>query len=92
MRNGPAIGPIRKLTPESPACDSAIPAGWLPPMNRCRFAARVVDGKRKCRLTLDRREATALHRVLSACASTALVFARAQGDNGLAAPQHDDDA
>ena len=63
------------------------PADWLPPMNRCWFAARVVDVKRKYRLTVDRPEAAALHRVLSACASTALVVTRTQGDSNLAASQ-----
>ena len=63
------------------------PAHWLPPMNRCWFAARVVDVKRKYRLTVDRREAGALHRVLSACASTALVFTRPQEDSGPGASQ-----
>ena len=62
-------------------------AEWMPPMNRCWFAARIVDVKRKYRLTVDRREAAALHRVLSACSSTALQIARVQGDNGLAASQ-----
>ena len=61
------------------------PAEWMPPMNRCWFAARVVDVKRKYRLTVDRREAAALHRVLSVCTSTALVVTRAQGDSGPAA-------
>ncbi len=63
------------------------PAEWMPPMNRCWFAARVVDVKHKYRLTVDRREASALHRVLSACASTAMVFTKAQGGDGLAASQ-----
>ena len=61
------------------------PAKWLPPMNRCWFAARVVDVKRKYRLTVDRREAAALDRVLSACTSTDLVFTRAQDDSDVAA-------
>ena len=65
------------------------PAEWMPPMNRCWFAARVVDVKRKYRLTVDRREAGALHRVLSACDSTALVFTTAQGHSGRAASQRD---
>ena len=33
---------------------------WLPRMNRCRFAARVVAVKRKYRLTVDAREVRAL--------------------------------
>ena len=60
---------------------------WMPQMNRCWFAARVVDVKRKYRLTVDRREAAALHRVLSACASTALVITRAREDSSRAASQ-----
>lgn len=53
----------------------AFDAGeWLPAMNRCWFAGRIVAVKRKYRLTVDRREAAALERVLSACGSTAMVF------------------
>ena len=51
------------------------PAEWLPPMNRCWFAARVVAVKRKYGLTVDRQEAAALERVLSRCSSTDMVFA-----------------
>ena len=49
-------------------------AEWQPSMNRCWFAARVVAVKRKYDLTVDRREAAALDRILSACTSTAMVF------------------
>ena len=62
-------------------------AEWQPSMNKCWFAARVVDVKLKYRLTVDRREAAALHGILSACASTALIFTRAQGDSDRAASQ-----
>lgn len=48
-------------------------AEWLPEKNRCWFAARVVEVRRRYRLTIDRREADALERVLSACESTAMV-------------------
>ena len=48
-------------------------AEWQPPMNACWFAARVVAVKRKYRLTVDRREATALERVLAGCGSTAMI-------------------
>ena len=41
-------------------------AEWLPEQNRCWFAARVVAVRRKYELTIDRREAGALERVLSA--------------------------
>ncbi len=50
-------------------------AEWLPPMNRCWFAARVVAVKRKYHLSVDRREADALERVLSGCTSVDMVIA-----------------
>jgi len=49
-------------------------AEWLPQKNQCWFAGRVVEVRRKYRLTIDRHEANALERVLSGCASTELVF------------------
>ena len=54
-------------------------AEWQPPMNACWFAARVVAVKRKYRLTVDRREASALERVLAGCGSTAMIVT-APGD------------
>ncbi len=48
-------------------------AEWLPPMNRCWYAARIVAVKRAYALTVDRREAAALERVLSACESTEMI-------------------
>ena len=45
---------------------------WAPPRNRCWFAARVVDVRRKYGLTIDRREAAALDRLLASCASTTM--------------------
>ena len=42
-------------------------AEWLPERNRCWFAARVVEVRRAYELTIDRREAAALERVLSGC-------------------------
>ncbi len=48
-------------------------AQWLPPMNQCWFAARIVAVRLKYRLTVDRREAAALERVLSGCAATAMI-------------------
>ena len=47
---------------------------WLPPMNRCWYAARIVAVKRAYALTVDRREAAALERVLSGCESTEMIF------------------
>ena len=48
-------------------------AEWLPPMNRCWYAARIVAVKRAYALTVDRREAAALERVLSGCESTEMI-------------------
>ena len=45
-------------------------AGWLPPMNRCWFAARVINVKRAYGLTVDRRERDALARALAECEDT----------------------
>ena len=45
-------------------------AGWLPPMNRCWFAGRVIDVKRAYGLTIDARERDALARTLADCADT----------------------
>ena len=46
---------------------------WLPEMNRCWFARRVVEVKLKYGMTVDREEASALEKVLSGCDSTELV-------------------
>ena len=46
---------------------------WLPTINKCWFAARVVAVKQKYALTVDPREAVALKRVLVGCASSAMI-------------------
>ena len=66
---------LLNLTLASPALNRGAKkhhdaSGWLPPMNQCWFAQRIVDVRRKYGLTVDRREATALERVLSSCTST----------------------
>ena len=48
-------------------------ADWLPELNKCWFAARVVAVKRKYNLTVDLREAAALEQILVNCNSTELV-------------------
>ena len=48
-------------------------AGWMPTTNRCWFASRIVEVKRKYGLTVDRAEADALGVVLATCSSTELV-------------------
>ena len=54
-------------------------ADWLPAVNKCWFATRVVAVKQKYRLTVDRREAAGLDRVLAGCASAAMIVTKAAG-------------
>ena len=66
---------LRNLTLASPAVNRHEKRGkdageWMPARNRCWFAARVVEVKRAYGLTVDRREAAALERVLRSCKST----------------------
>ena len=49
-------------------------ADWLPELNRCWFAARIVEVRLRYDLTIDRREADVLEAVLSRCSSTELVI------------------
>ena len=48
-------------------------AEWLPDLNQCWFADRVVAVRRKFGLTIDPHEAAALDRVLVGCRSTAML-------------------
>ena len=48
-------------------------AEWLPDLNRCWFAGRVVRVRREYGLTINRREADALEAVLSGCSSVEMV-------------------
>ena len=64
-------------------------AEWVPARNRCWFAARVVDVRRAYGLTIDRREAAALDRILAGCESTELepvVCAVPSGSSNALAP------
>ena len=68
---------LRNLTLASPGVNRHRKSGkdaaeWLPQRNRCWFAARVVEVRRAYGLTIDRREADALERVLAGCANTAM--------------------
>ena len=49
-------------------------AEWLPPINKCWFAQRIVAVRQKYGLTIDRREAEALERILAACSSVEMEF------------------
>ena len=62
-------------------------AEWLPPLNRCWYAARIVAVKRAYALTVDRREAAALGRVLSSCASTEMIVTAAIAGSTNAQPR-----
>ena len=68
---------LRNLTLASPKVNRREKRGkdagqWIPPSNDCWFAGRVLEVKRAYALTVDRREAAALERILSGCASIAL--------------------
>ena len=45
-------------------------AEWMPVLNQCWYANRIVEIRRKYNLTIDRREAEILERILSSCTST----------------------
>ncbi len=62
-------------------------AEWLPPLNRCWYAARIVAVKRAYALTVDRREAAALERVLSGCDSTEMIVTAAVAGSTGAQPR-----
>lgn len=49
-------------------------AQWLPLQNRCWYAQRIVDVKRKYSLTVDRAEADTLESVLAQCTSTTMMI------------------
>ena len=48
-------------------------AEWLPELNQCWFANRVLQVRAKYSLTIDQEEADALEAVLSQCASTEII-------------------
>ena len=68
---------LRNLTLASPKVNRHEKSGkdaaeWMPRRNRCWFAARVVEVRLAYGLTIDRREAQALERILSGCERTSL--------------------
>ena len=67
---------LRNLTLAAPEVNRFEKSGkdaseWVPARNRCWFAGRVVEVRRAYGLTIDRREAAALERILAGCESTA---------------------
>ena len=93
---------LRNLTLASPSVNRYQKSGkdaaeWVLARNRCWFAGRVVEVRRAYGLTIDRREAAALERILCRCESTALepqvCFASsASGVGAVSAPVGGDDA
>ena len=84
-------GDLLNLTLAGPSVNRHAKSGkdageWMPRMNRCWFAGRVLAVKRKYRLTVDAREARALEGVLSGCASTEMVMAEGQAHVAESAP------
>lgn len=70
---------LLNLTLASPSVNRHQKSGkdatdWLPELNQCWYADRIVQVRLKYGLTIDQREAAALESVLSACESTAMVF------------------
>ena len=49
-------------------------AEWMPALNQCWYANRIVEVRREYNLTIDRREAEFLESVLSSCTSTEMVI------------------
>ena len=84
-------GDLLNLTLAAPAVNRHQKSGkdageWMPRMNRCWFAGRVLAVKRKYKLTVDAREARALEGVLSGCASTEMIVAEGQAQVAESAP------
>ena len=81
---------LLNLTLASPAVNRSQKGGkdaaeWLPDLNQCWFADRVVEVCQRYGLTIDRRERDVLASVLSGCTSTAMVVERV-GALGTATP------
>ena len=84
-------GDLLDLTLAAPVVDRHQKSGkdageWMPRMNRCWFAGRLVAVKREYGLSVDAREARALEGVLSGCSSTEMVVAEGQAQMAEAAP------
>ena len=90
---------ILNLTLASPSVNRSQKSGkdaaeWLPDLNRCWFASRVVEVRLKYALTVDERERDAIAGILSGCSSTAMIVdtsgQAAAGAEGGALELYDD--
>ena len=61
-------------------------AEWLPDLNQCWFADRVVQVRQEYQLTIDETEAAALETVLSGCSSVDMVISEASAIPSTATP------
>ena len=61
-------------------------AEWLPDLNQCWFADRVVQVRQEYKLTIDETEATALENVLSGCSSVDMVISDTSPSPSTATP------
>ena len=61
-------------------------AGWLPDLNECWFANRVVQVRQEYELTIDETEAAALETVLSGCSSVDIVIIDSSTSPSTATP------
>ena len=68
---------LLNLTLASPSVNRSQKSGkdaaeWLPDLNQCWFASRVVEVRQRYGLTIDRREGDVLEVILSSCTSTTM--------------------
>ena len=85
---------LLNLTLASPAVNRSQKSGkdateWLPDLNRCWFASRVVEVRRQYALTIDRRERDVLESILSGCTSTAMTVVQQSRPGQTATPVPD---
>lgn len=63
----------RGLNQAKRECDART---WVPPINRCWFASRVIEVRKKYGLTIDEGERNALAKILSRCAPEQMLMDR----------------
>ena len=61
-------------------------AEWLPDLNQCWFADRVVQVRQEYKLTIDETEAAAIETVLSGCSSVGMVISDTSASPSTATP------
>ncbi len=79
------------LTLASPSVNRSQKSGkdaaeWLPDLNRCWFANRVVEVRNKYDLTIDKRESDALESILAGCTFTDMIVQEAPAQTATQVP------